>query len=87
VLALPGGSVAEVVRPGLSGFICATPTEMGDKISEAAGLAPARVREYVERHFSLERTVERYAALYREILNEKSPRVVEDLDEEPRAIA
>lgn len=32
-------------------------------------LNPASVRRYVEEHFSLEKMVDRYAALYREMTN------------------
>ena len=31
VLALPGGSVEEVVRDGISGFVCQTPDEMAQR--------------------------------------------------------
>jgi glycosyltransferase involved in cell wall biosynthesis len=88
VLALPGGSVSEVVRNGASGWICSGVDDMADKISTSARFAPSQVRAYVEKEFSLDCMVQKYEALYSEILGENLPRgIVADLDEEQRAIA
>ena len=67
VLALPGGSVREVVRDGASGYVCDSIQQMADR---ARGLRiPARtVRQYAEEHFSLDRMVTDYIRLYRELI-------------------
>ncbi len=66
VLAFPKGSVPEVVKDGLSGYVCRTPEEMAEKLRQL-DLEPRKVREYVEHEFSLDRMVDSYAALYREM--------------------
>jgi glycosyltransferase involved in cell wall biosynthesis len=73
VLALRGGSVPEVVRDGVSGYICRSVKEMAKRIPELR-LAPASIRGYVEENFSLEKMVEQYANLYSEILLSKTNR-------------
>jgi glycosyltransferase involved in cell wall biosynthesis len=82
VLALPGGSVPEVVRDGVSGHI-------GGSVAELAAYAktmrfdPKKVRAHVEQNFSVDVMVRNYAVLYEEVLEEKvasrreaAPRVV-----------
>jgi glycosyltransferase involved in cell wall biosynthesis len=68
VLALRGGSVAEVVANNVSGFVCRSASDIVKHIEPAASLAPASVRRYVEDRFSLERMVSQYLALYTRIL-------------------
>ncbi len=67
VLALPGGSVREIVRDGVSGYVCSSVDEMAQRVRDLA-LAPADVRKYVEANFSLERMVRQYSELYDELL-------------------
>jgi len=81
VLAFPGGSVAEVVRDGVSGWICRTTDEMAEK-ARSIGLAPAVVREYLEENFSLDAMADRYLELYQEIVAEAEP-AAGGLPEEP----
>jgi len=66
VLAYPGGSVPEIVKDGVSGYVCRTADEMAQRVRELH-CEPGKVRAYVEQHFSLEAMVENYAALYREL--------------------
>ena len=66
VLALPGGSVPEIVRDGVSGFVCRSAQEMAHHI-KTLDLAPQQVRAYVEEHFSIERMVRDYIELYQQI--------------------
>src|SRR5205823_4718218 len=61
VLALRGGSVPEIVRNGVSGYVCDSLPELTERLRRF-DLSPAKVRGYVEEHFSIERTVERYTA-------------------------
>ena len=68
VFALPGGSVPEIVRPGISGAISSTAEEMADAVRNTT-YAPAVVRAWVEQQFSVEIMVQRYVELYEGILN------------------
>ncbi|MEO6119547.1 MAG: glycosyltransferase, partial [Terriglobales bacterium] len=69
VLALPGGSVAEIVREGVSGHICATVDEMVERAKDVK-IPAARVRKYVDEEFSLPRMVDAYIALYQRLAGE-----------------
>ena len=73
VLALPGGSVNELVRNGVSGFV-------GNSVEELANYAidldklipPESPRNYVEHYFSLEHMTAQYEMLYSAVLTEQS---------------
>jgi glycosyltransferase involved in cell wall biosynthesis len=65
VLAMPGGSVPEVVRDGVSGYICRSVREMANRALNL-NIDPTSVRRYVEENFSIGRMVREYVALYRE---------------------
>lgn len=70
VLALPGGSVPEVIQEGVSGHICRNIREL-TKRAQRLNFRAHEVRRYVEDNFSIEKTVGRYAALYEEVLRNK----------------
>jgi glycosyltransferase involved in cell wall biosynthesis len=70
VLAMPGGSVPEVVKDGVSGYVCRSVRDMA-KRAQNLKFDPATVRRYVEEHFSVEKMAREYAALYRAALNEQ----------------
>jgi glycosyltransferase involved in cell wall biosynthesis len=59
VLAMPGGSVPEVVREGVSGQICRTVVQMSKRAREL-NFNPRSVRQYVEDNFSIERMAKQY---------------------------
>lgn len=82
VIALPGGSVPEIVEDGVSGWLCHSVDDLAARIRTAGGFDPAAVRAYAERKFSLDRMVREYADLYSEILDGHAAR-----EEEDRAIA
>jgi glycosyltransferase involved in cell wall biosynthesis len=67
VYALAGGSVPEIVRPGISGAISSTAEEMADAVRNTTN-APEVVRAWVEQQFSVEIMVQRYVDLYKGIL-------------------
>jgi glycosyltransferase involved in cell wall biosynthesis len=69
VLALPYGSVPEVVKDGVSGWICNTVDELADRAQHLT-IAPSTVRAYVEREFAIDTMVSRYIDLYSELLGE-----------------
>jgi len=71
VLAMPGGSVAEVVRDGISGYVCRSVREIVDR-ARNLGTQPAAVRHYVEENFSIEKMVKEYIVLYDEALTESN---------------
>jgi glycosyltransferase involved in cell wall biosynthesis len=69
VLALRGGSVQEVVRDGVSGYVCRSAREMVKRVGDLH-LSPASIRQYVEENFALPRMAARYISLYRDVLKE-----------------
>ncbi|HEU5452405.1 MAG TPA: glycosyltransferase family 4 protein [Terriglobales bacterium] len=84
VLAMPGGSVPEIVVDGVSGFVCETADDMVRCVGKVDEFRPAAVREHVAQNFSLDRMVRQYADLYKEILAGKPAASAGD---EERAIA
>jgi glycosyltransferase involved in cell wall biosynthesis len=70
VLAMPGGSVPEVISEGVSGHICRSVREMAKRL-QTLNLEPATVRRYVKEKFSMEKMVTQYATLYEEILQQR----------------
>jgi glycosyltransferase involved in cell wall biosynthesis len=80
VIALPFGSVPEIVRNGVSGWICHDVTEMTERVMSLS-IDPASCRDWVKAHFSLERMVDRYIETYEGTI---SPRRTERLNLVPR---
>jgi glycosyltransferase involved in cell wall biosynthesis len=70
VLALPGGSVPEVVAEGLSGHICRSVEEMAER-ARTLTLNAAKIRGYVAERFTVERMTADYVALYRELVHDQ----------------
>jgi glycosyltransferase involved in cell wall biosynthesis len=62
VVALRGGSVPEVVRDGVSGWICNDVDGLAERATVA--IEPESCRAWVEQHFSRERMVDRYLDVY-----------------------
>lgn len=67
VLALPGGSMQELVRDGVNGYLCADAAEMAQRVVNL-DVEPARCREYVRAHFGLDVMLARYEALFLETI-------------------
>src|SRR5215472_690691 len=65
VLAMPGGSVPEVVRDGVSGYVCRTVRDLVRRV-QTLNINPRMVRQYVEENFSIERMIRGYRTLYEE---------------------
>jgi len=63
VLAMPGGSVPEVVREGVSGHICRSVVQMA-KRAQNLNFSPVALRQYVAENFSIERMAREYVAVY-----------------------
>jgi glycosyltransferase involved in cell wall biosynthesis len=70
VIATPSGSVPEIVRDGVSGFMCRNVQQMVDRVSNL-DLNPTKVRHYVEENFSIDRMVKSYLQLYEDALREQ----------------
>jgi glycosyltransferase involved in cell wall biosynthesis len=74
VLALPGGAVEEVVRNGVSGYVCSSVDEMADRARNLSQeFQSSTVRQYCQQNFSVDRMVADYLALYEELVGESSP--------------
>ena len=68
VLAFRGGSVPEIVRDDVSGYVCRSVRDMAKRVTNLQ-MDPQDIRKYVEENFSLQHMVEKYISLYREIAN------------------
>jgi glycosyltransferase involved in cell wall biosynthesis len=69
VLAFPGGSVPEIVRDGVSGWICKSADDMAEK-ARSIDLIPSDVKKYLEQNFSLDAMTDRYLELYQKTIAE-----------------
>ena len=89
VIALPGGSVPEIVKDGVSGYVCRSVEEMAARAQQAGEFDPADVRAYAENTFSLDRMVQQYADRLRSgILRPRAkPTLTEETTVRHRAIA
>jgi glycosyltransferase involved in cell wall biosynthesis len=67
VIAFPSGALPEIVEHGHTGFIVSDAEEMADAIHAAARIEPEACRVAARARFPLERTLERYFTLYREL--------------------
>lgn len=67
VLAFPGGSVAEIVRNGVSGYVCSGVEDAVARLPEFRSYKPSAVRAYCQCYFSRERMTQDYLTLYREL--------------------
>lgn len=70
VLAMPGGSVPEIIAPGVSGYICRSVTDMA-KHARDLHFHPGAVRKYVEENFSTSRMAKAYLEVYQSAVREK----------------
>ncbi len=68
VIARPLGAAPEVVRDGVTGFLCSTTGEMVDAVSAASDLSPEDCRLRVEKLFAAPAMVAGYESVYRSVL-------------------
>ena len=66
VIARPCGSVPEIVRPGVNGFMATTVAELVDAVHRLDRVNRAECRRDFERRFSVSRMVDGYETLYRQ---------------------
>lgn len=74
VLALPGGSVEEVVLEGVSGYVRKTPAELA-ACARNLSIDPKIIRAYVEKGFSSQRMARDYINLYSELVHKETSEV------------
>ena len=65
---MPGGSVEEVVKEGVSGHVRRSVAELAE-CAKNLQLDPQQVRRYAEQNFSTERMTGNYINLYSRILS------------------
>ena len=64
VIAYATGGLPEQIVDGVTGFLCRDEDEMAGRMAEIDSIRPADCRDYAEEHFSVERMVRDYEALY-----------------------
>lgn len=74
VIALPGGSVSEIVKDGVSGWVCHSTDEIEQRILAADKFDPTAVRAFAEENFSVERMVQEYVDLYEKVVEDQTER-------------
>jgi glycosyltransferase involved in cell wall biosynthesis len=77
VIARPCGSVPEVMKPGVSGFVSSELDELVAAVDKIDSISRERCRRYFEERFTTELMVERYEQLYERLIdsNEIGPEV------------
>jgi glycosyltransferase involved in cell wall biosynthesis len=65
VVAFPSGALADIVEPGVTGYLVENVGEMAEAIRAVGTLDRERCRDAARRRFSAERMIARYFALYR----------------------
>jgi glycosyltransferase involved in cell wall biosynthesis len=68
VLGARMGSIPEIVADGETGFLCGSVDEAVAKVPQLASLSRRRCRELVERTFTVDKMIERYAEVYERVL-------------------
>lgn len=72
VLANKRGSIPEVVKDGVTGFVTESLSDMAAAVDKVATLSRQACRDHVEKHFSVKQMVDGYEAAFKAIL--KAPR-------------
>ena len=70
VIAHPRGSMPEIIRPGVNGYLVSTTDEAVAAVSDTGELDRPAIRHSIEDRFDAARMVDDYLALYRRILAE-----------------
>lgn len=65
VIASDQGSMPEIVKSGVTGFICKTQTESVQAIASLKRIDPVACRDYAVKHFSIATCVKSYAKIYK----------------------
>ena len=78
VLGAAMGSIPEIVRDGVTGFLCTEVSDAVSKVPQLAGLDRRACRAHVEAEFTVERMIDRYVAAYDAALALGLPPVPDD---------
>ncbi len=79
VLAMPGGSVSEIIKEGVSGYVRSSVDELAELARRLGDECdPGATRAYVDTNFSLRRMVQEYSELYLEALERHATRAADD---------
>jgi glycosyltransferase involved in cell wall biosynthesis len=73
VVALRRGAVPEIVRHGVTGWICDRPEELPEALVRAADLDPAACVAHVQEHFGAALMARRYERVYRDAMSRHQP--------------
>jgi len=68
VLAFAGGSVEEIVRNGMSGWICDDRDDMARRVA-SLDVRPQDCRDFADKYFSVATMADRYLEVYEHALN------------------
>ena len=71
VIALPGGSVEEVLVDGVTGYVCRSVDDLPEAVSQIGRIDRAACRRHVEILFSAAAMAGGYEAIYRQVLGER----------------
>jgi len=71
VLALPGGAVAEIVKDGVSGWMCRDVGEMAERAA-SVHIPAESCRTWAAEHFSCDRMVSRYIGVYERAIESRA---------------
>ena len=69
VLTYRRGSMPELVEDGETGYLLENEDSLTEALALTERLSRKRCRQWVEKHFSVERMVDGYEKVYQEILN------------------
>jgi glycosyltransferase involved in cell wall biosynthesis len=83
VVATNCGSVPEVIRDGVSGFVCRSLRELIDSVARARTLDRTQCRAYAEERFSAAVMTDAYEDVYRQQVSSPVPGRVPTLDPSP----
>jgi glycosyltransferase involved in cell wall biosynthesis len=72
VIAWNGGAMAEIIDPGVTGFIVRSEAEAVDAVRRAGMLDRAHIRDVFDRRFSSHTMAGKYLALYRRLLSQEN---------------
>jgi glycosyltransferase involved in cell wall biosynthesis len=67
VVAFPAGALADIVEPGITGYLVSSAREMAEAIAACDAIDREACRETARKRFSLDATVARYFAVYRRL--------------------
>jgi glycosyltransferase involved in cell wall biosynthesis len=85
VVAFPGGSVAEVMDDGVTGFVVNNIEQAVEAVRRVRGLSRARCREVFEKRFTASRMASDYLNAYSRLADSRMRRVERSLETSMRS--